>query len=107
MSSEIVYQVRLQKALKPMLIKEYSDDFELLIVEIKIGDREVRIMTGYGPQESWSEIERIPFFLTLEEEIIKSEMLGISVIIEMDSNSKLGPDLIPKDPHKQSANGKM
>ena len=39
--------------------------------------------------------------------IIKAEMLGISLIIEMDSNSKLGPDLIPQDPHKQSPNGKI
>ena len=36
-----------------------------------------------------------------------AEMQGASLIIEMDSNSKLGPDLIPKDPHKQTSNGKL
>ena len=64
-------------------------------------------MTGYGPQESWTEDDRMPFFLALEQEIIKAEMQGKSMYIEMDSNSKLGPQIIPKDPHCQSANGKI
>ena len=33
--------------------------------------------------------------------------MGISVIIEMDSNSKLGPEYISHDPHQQSLNGKL
>ena len=28
-------------------------------------------------------------------------------ILEFDANSKLGPTLIPSDPHSQSVNGKM
>ena len=64
-------------------------------------------MTGYGPQETWSEAERLPFFLALEQEIIKAEMQGKSMYIEMDSNSKLGPQIIPSDPHPQSTNGKL
>ena len=62
-------------------------------------------MTGYGPQESWPEAERVPFFIALEQEIVKAEMQGKSIIIQMDSNSKLGPQFIPKDPHPQSVNG--
>ena len=95
------------KALSPMLISEYSDDFELLVVEIKVQNKEVRIISGYGPQEVWNEAERLPFFLALEKEIIKAEMQGKSVIIELDSNSKLGPEVIPQDPHGQSPNGKL
>ena len=95
------------KALKPMLIEEYSEDFELLVVEVKIKNKEIRIITGYGPQETWPEEERLPFFQALEQEIVKAELQGKSIIIEMDSNSKLGPDMIPKDPHSQSPNGKI
>ena len=95
------------KALKPCLIIEYSDDFELLVIEIKISNREVRIISGYGPQECWSENERMPFFLALEQEIIKAEIEGKSIIIEMDANSKLGPLIIPGDKHEQSENGKV
>ena len=95
------------KALKPILIEEYSEDFELLVVEIKIANREIRIISGYGPQESWLEAERMPFFLALEEQIIKAELAGKSILIELDANSKLGPELIPGDMHSQSMNGKV
>ena len=95
------------KALNPMLIQEYSEEFELLVVEINVKNKEIRIISGYGPQESWNEVDRMPFFIALEKEIAKSELLGKSLIIETDSNSKPGPDYISKDPHKQSQNGKL
>ena len=63
-------------------------------------------MTGYGPQENWSDSERMPFFMTLEAEIVKAEIEGKSIIIELDANSKLGPHMIPGDMHPQSENGK-
>ena len=99
--------IGINKALNPMLIKDYSDEFELVVVEIKLHNKEIRIISGYGPQETWSEAERLSFFVALEEEIVKAGLLGVSVIIEMDSNSKLGRHFIPLDPHEQSANGKV
>ena len=90
-----------------MLIKAYGDDFELVVVEIKINNKEIRIISGYSPQETWNEADRLLFFLALEEEIIKAGLQGVSVIIEMDSNSKLGPEFIAQDPHQQSTNGKL
>ena len=95
------------KALNPILIEEYSNDFELLVIEIKIKNKEIRLISGYGPQECWNELERIPFFVALEKEIAKAELLGKSIIIEMDSNSKLGTEWIPADPHPQSPNGRL
>ena len=99
--------IGVHKALNPMLIKEYDDDFELLVVEIKIANTEVRIISGYGPQENLTENDRLPFFLALEQEILKAEMEGKEVYIEMDANSKLGPDVIKGDPHHQTPNGKI
>ena len=64
-------------------------------------------MTGVGPQENWEEDKRTPFFIALETEIVKAHMSGKSVIIEIDSNSKLGSQYIPNDPHPISPNGKM
>ena len=49
----------------------------------------------------------MPFFLALEEEVIKAELAGKSIIIEMDANAKLGPDLIHGDKHQQSENGRL
>ena len=95
------------KALKPILIEEYSCDFELLVIEIQVANRDIRVMTGYGPQENWSEVERMPFFMALEQEIVKAELAGKSILIEMDANSKLGSKYIPGDKHIQSENGKI
>ena len=99
--------IGVHKGLKPILIKEYSDEFELIVVEIQIKNKEIRIMSGYGPQETWPEVDRMPFFMALEQEIIKAEMQGKSMFIEMDSNSKLGQEIIPNNPHAQSGNGKI
>ena len=90
-----------------MLIKEYSETFELLIVEITVGNKDIRVISGYGPQESWPEEDRMPFFMALEDEIVKAELLGKSVMIEMDANSKLGSDWIADDPHNQTPNGRV
>ena len=64
-------------------------------------------MTGCGPQENLDEGKRMQFFITLEAEIVKSALAGKSMVIEMDANSKLGPEHIPNDPHPMSANGKI
>ena len=58
--------------LKPMLVKEYCDEFELLVVEISSGDTCIRVMTGYGPQENWEEAKRTPFFEALEAEVVSA-----------------------------------
>ena len=54
--------IAVHKALDPVLISEYSDDFEIIVVECKLGGKETRIITGYGPQENLPEGDRF-FFL--------------------------------------------
>ena len=76
-------------------------------MQIRAGDKDIMVMTGYGPQEHWKDDERLPFFTSLEEEIASAEYEGKSVIIVMDANSKLGPQIIPGDPHPMSKNGKV
>ena len=74
------------------------------MVEVK---RNKRIISGYGSQETLEEAKRVQFFLKLEHKIVKSTMIGKSVIIKMDANAKLGLKHIPEDPHEISANGKL
>ena len=93
--------------LKPKLIEEYNEPFELIVVEVETDKQNVRIMTGVGPQENWEETKRMPFFIALESEIVKAQMAGKGVIIEIDANSKLGSSYIPNDPHIMSPNGKI
>ena len=96
-----------QKSLSPVLVSEYSRDFELLVVEITVNKKAIRMITGVGPHENKREDVRMPFFLTLEEEITKAELEGKSIYIELDANSKLGPERLPKDKHPMSNNGKI
>ena len=93
--------------LNPVLVKEYSDDFELVVVEVKAGNTSIRIMTGYGPQENWEYKDKTPFFEALESEITCAELEGKPEIISLDAKSKLGSRFIDKDPHEQSRNGKL
>ena len=95
----------IHSSLEPVLIEEYSDSFELIVAEIKVLGKEVRIMSGYGPQECWTSEEKMPFFVALEEEISKAKLHGKSLILELDANSKLGPTYIKDDPHAMSQNG--
>ena len=95
------------KSLDPILIEEYSEDFELLVIEVKVGGKEIRIISGYGPQANWPKEERTPFFNALEEEVIKAKSSQKAVLIQMDANSKLGPNIVKGDPHAQSNNGKI
>ena len=68
---------------------------------------DIRIVSGYGPQENWKIEEKMPFFRALEEEIVKAKMNDNLIFIQLDANSKLGPEWISEDPHEQTANGKI
>ena len=74
---------------------------------ITVGRRDIRVISGYGPQESWKPEDKMPFFVSLEEEVPKAEIAGKPVIIGFDANSKLGPEWIINDPHSQSPNGEI
>ena len=41
------------KCLKPILIQEYSEEFELLVIEINVQGKQICVMSGYGPKETW------------------------------------------------------
>ena len=97
----------IHQSLDPVLIEEYDETFELIVAEIKVANREVRTITGFGPQEGWKDCDKMPFFVALEEEISKAQLAGKSIIIELDANSKLGDKYVVGDPHKISPNGQL
>ena len=63
-----------------------------MTVEVKVGTEQLRVINGYGPQES--------------EDSIAND-LNINVIIKIGANAKLGSDIIKGCPHKMSNNGKL
>ena len=93
--------------LEPVSIDGDNDDDEVLVVEAKIQTEKIRLINAYGPQEDELEDVKKLFFNKLDVEVKAAKVVGAFICIEMDANSKLGPSLIPGDPHPQSKNGKM
>ena len=67
--------------LQPNLISEYSETFEMLVVQVRVEGREIRIITGYGPQENLKADKTMPFFSKLEEEVVSAKLANKSIII--------------------------
>lgn len=91
----------------PCLVTAYEETKELIVVQIQTKEFPIRLFSGYGPQENKSSLIREDFYVTLEHEIIKAKELNVEVIIAMDLNAKVGPELLPGDTNKQTANGKL
>ena len=98
--------IGVHKALKPILIEEYSETFELIVIQITAANKNIKVISGKGPHENYSEQIRLPFFQALELEVVREELSGSSVLIELNANNKLGPEYISHD-KKQSPNGKI
>ena len=64
----------IHESLEPVLIEEYSDNFEIIVAEIKVAGKDIRIINAYGPQECWAAEDKMPFFVALEEELSKSKL---------------------------------
>ena len=86
--------------LDPVLIKA-DIEVELLIIQVKIGNNQVRIFNAYGPQENNFD-ESLNFWSSLEKEIIESRQENCYILIQMDANAKLDSNL-----HKMSENGRF
>ena len=95
-----------RKELDPVEISR-NEDHEILVVEASLSNRRIRLINGYGPQETQPESVRKSFYANLDLEIKKAKVAGKLICVEMDSNAKLGPGFIPLDPREQSDNGRL
>ena len=73
--------------LDPVLVSQGDcDEVEILVVQIKVGNVPIRVITGYSPQEMLPNSQ--DFYSRLDEEIESSIIAGCGIIIEMDFNAK-------------------
>ena len=93
--------------LNPVWIGEGDDKVELLIVEIHIENLPIRIINGYGPQETDSIERKNMFWSRLSREVNEALELDIGIIIQMDGNLHCGPETIKDDPNPINNNGKL
>ncbi len=95
----------LYESFDPVLVHEGTDDIEILVVQGKVGNINVRFINAYGPQEDDKEELVFAFYEKLEEEVILAKQGGCQLIIECDANAKLGSEIIKGAPDNQSKNG--
>ena len=91
----------------PALIEAENENPDLLIVQVKMSDKNVRLINGYGPQESETICEKMKFFTAFESAIISAKLNGNLICAELDANSKIGMENISLDPNHISANGRI
>ena len=93
--------------IEPVFISEGNDDTEILVIEVKLNGMQVRCINGYGPQESDSKERKQRFWERLSSEIEDADTNNKAIIIQMDGNLHLGPEILPGDPNECNANGKL
>ena len=99
--------IGVDKDLKSTLIKEGEMETEAISVKIFLKDLEIRVITGYGPQENALKIQKERFWEFLEDEINQAELEGDGAIVQIDGNLHAGRKLIKGDPNNQNQNGKI
>ena len=95
------------QSLEPVLIEAASESSEILVVQCKIEQAQLRVINGYGPQEADPVASRLGFWQSLEQEIAAAKNCDCLVLIQMDGNAKLGKTVISQDPNDISENGRL
>ena len=94
--------------LNPVVVYDSEDGSEILVVQIEVGDLRIRVFNAYGPQvRTLTDPAKLNFWQTMEQEIIAAIEANCEIVIELDANAKVGPQVIPGDPNVQSDNGKI
>ena len=95
-----------QELCQPLLVTS-NNDTEILVVQFVAGGRKCRILNGYGPQEYDDIIKKSLFWEAIEAEIIDAKEEGCLIIVQLDANAKVGPEIVTGDPNPVSENGKI
>ena len=91
--------------MNPVLVSNGSDENEIITIQADLGEHTVRIINAYGPQEDADQQKVMSFWQEIELEIMNARDNNCLIIMELDANAKIGPDVIKDDPNKTSNNG--
>ena len=97
----------MENYLEPSWISEGNDNVEAITVEIWINEFPIRLICGYGPQESDRKERKEMFWEYVNVESQNASKDGAGLIIQMDGSSWAGREIIADDPNKQNQNGKF
>ena len=61
----------IHESLEPVLIEEYSDNFEIIVAEIKVAGKNIRVINAYGPKECWASEEKNAILCSIRVSVIQ------------------------------------
>ena len=93
--------------LEPSWVSEGNDEIEAITVEVWIEGFPIRLVCGYGPQESDNKERKEMFWKYLNKETQDACAKGAGFILQMDGNLWAGGTIISGDPNRQNQNGKF
>ena len=93
--------------LNPVLTRQGDDEAECLSVEFSIAKQKFLCVAGYGPQMGDTRERKEKYWSYMNEEVKSAKKEGKSIIIQLDTNSWVGPNIIPSDPNQQNSNGRL
>ena len=98
-----------EENISPVLVSTGKyDESEILTIQVKVGQCNIRIINGYGPQEDECKKEYIyKHWQEVEEEIVAAKDNECLVVLQTDANAKIGKEYLKNDPNNTSANGKI
>ena len=95
------------KIFESTLLNEGDDETEVISVLVVVGDIEIRVIVGYGPQENALREKKEKFWDFIENEVVQADSEHQGVIIQIDGNLHAGEELLKDDPNPQNQNGKF
>ena len=93
--------------LQALQVRQGDDEVECLSVVVSVPGTDIRAVCGYGPQGRDTAARKTLFWEYLDKEVDTANKSDQILIIQLDSNSHAGNQLIPKDPNPQNKNGKF
>ena len=84
-----------------------SSQSEILVVQVRVGEFNLRVINSYGPQEDSNLDETTDFWQKIEAEVINAKVDECLVLLQLDANAKVGHQVIKNDPHSTSGNGQI
>ena len=91
--------VGVKKDLPSCLLRDGGQEVECITVQVEVGNQEVVVVNGYGPQMVASQAKKEQFWEYLEREVEEAARDEKMLIIQMDANCWLGSNTIPGDPN--------
>ena len=96
------------KDLSSTLLREGGEEVECLTIQLEVGQQELVMVNGYGPQMVASQAKKEKFWEYLDREVEEAARCDKMLVIQLDANSWLGNNYIPGDPNiLANSNGKL